>query len=499
MENQWEFFGRHTEESELQKIAARGRWFFCQISGRRRIGKTTLVNRLLERTKAKKIFYVQIPDSDPSGVLKSVNDALEDLGVPGDRFPAPGDLQQFAKLVGKMTESDYFVVLDEFQYFHRKALYPFCSYLQAEVDRLINDKTAAGGLFVLGSIHTEMMAVLEDRRSPLFNRVTDRLVINHLAFSDLKELWLSYDISDPFHQLFLWSLFEGVPKFYRDCFEQGVLGRMPQYREKLLEEIFFKGSSPLRTEADNWFLNEFRGRYESLLKIIAANNGCSHSRIMEEYAKIRNNGEISQIGGYLHVLESKFRIVERQLPVFGSKGTSRKARYYIVDNFLLSWLGAIERQVKAARVRPMEICVKTCADRLQTIEGIAFQKLIRFIVEELSRKGDPRFQLTSQVSAYWNKPEDVLKNIEIDHLMVNEEKRILRIATAKRSDSRLIEDAGNFERHINAFLGTKEGRRYADYKIIKTAFAPRCSPRVKEKMSGLGFETFGFDELLRKL
>jgi hypothetical protein len=30
-----------------------------------------------------------------------------------------------------------------------------------------------GGLIVLGSIHTEMVALLEDRTAPLYNRVTD--------------------------------------------------------------------------------------------------------------------------------------------------------------------------------------------------------------------------------------------------------------------------------------------------------------------------------------
>ena len=115
MKATWDFYGRRAEEAELRKIAERGRWFFCEISGRRRIGKTALVNRLLDRTKGRKVFYVQIPDSDPSGVLKSVNDALEDLEIPRGDFPPPRDLQQFAKLIGRLAEKEYFVILDEFQ------------------------------------------------------------------------------------------------------------------------------------------------------------------------------------------------------------------------------------------------------------------------------------------------------------------------------------------------------------------------------------------------
>lgn len=499
MKTTWDFYGRHAEEIELRKIADRGRWFFCEISGRRRIGKTTLVNRLLERTKDKKIFYVQIPDSDPSGVLKSVNDALEDLDVPRAEFPFPRDLQQFAKLIGRLAEKEYFVVLDEFQYFHRKALYPFCSYLQAEVDRLRSRRDAAGGLFVLGSIHNEMMAVLEDRRSPLFNRVTDRLDIRHLDFAALKEMWLAHGITDPYQHLFLWGLFEGIPKFYRDCFEQGVLRPDPHHRETILRELFFKGSSPLRTEADNWFLNEFRGRYESLLKILAANDGCSHGRIMEEYSKIDSGTELRQIGGYLSVLESKFQIIQRRLPVFGSKGVSRKARYYVVDNFLLSWLGAIERQIKAARVRPMDVCVKTCSQRLETIEGHTFEKMVRLILEELSRKGDERFQITSRIEGYWNRPEDLSRSVEIDLLLVNDDAKTLRVATCKRSGDQLLRDRAEFDGHAAAFLRTKEGARFSGYKIEKMAFAPALAAGAKKKLLEDGYQAFGFDELLGRL
>jgi AAA+ ATPase superfamily predicted ATPase len=39
----WGFYGRRRERAELAQVLERGRWFFLQISGRRRIGKTRLV------------------------------------------------------------------------------------------------------------------------------------------------------------------------------------------------------------------------------------------------------------------------------------------------------------------------------------------------------------------------------------------------------------------------------------------------------------------------
>ena len=85
-----------------------------------------------------------------------------------------------------MAEGGYIIVLDEFQYFHRKGYEEFCSLLQAAVDRLsAKAEQVSGGLIVLGSIYTEMMALLDDRSAPLYNRVTDTIDLTHLDTSSI--------------------------------------------------------------------------------------------------------------------------------------------------------------------------------------------------------------------------------------------------------------------------------------------------------------------------
>ena len=65
-------------------------------------------------------------------------------------------------------------------------LLPFCSSLQAEVDTLsAQADRVPGGLIVLGSIHTEMTALLEDRNAPLFNRTTDEIELTHLDIASV--------------------------------------------------------------------------------------------------------------------------------------------------------------------------------------------------------------------------------------------------------------------------------------------------------------------------
>lgn len=96
-----------------------------------------------------------------------------------------------------------------------------------------------------------MTALLENRDAPLFNRATDSMTLDHLDVGSLLELLRVHADDDPARLLFLWNLFEGVPKFYRDACEQGVLDAD---RRTLLSRLFFSSSSPLRNEADNWSL-----------------------------------------------------------------------------------------------------------------------------------------------------------------------------------------------------------------------------------------------------
>ncbi|WP_439114392.1 AAA family ATPase [Hydrogenophaga sp.] len=181
----WGFYGRQQELAQLRSILQRQRWFFVQIAGRRRIGKTSLIQQAMSQAGRAKTLYIQIPDSDPAGVLTACNDYLQTFGL----TERVAHLQQFAQLIGQLVRQGYVVAIDEFQYFHRRQLFDFCSYLQAEVDKLASQAApVTGGLIVLGSLHAEMSALLEDRSAPLFNRTTDVLSLDHLDFAALLEL-----------------------------------------------------------------------------------------------------------------------------------------------------------------------------------------------------------------------------------------------------------------------------------------------------------------------
>ncbi len=298
-----------------------------------------------------------------------------------------------------------------------------------------------GGLIVLGSIHTEMMAILEDRSSPLYNRVTDEISLTHLDIASILEILREHADPTPERLLFLWTLFEGVPKFYRDCYEQGVIGKSCR---ELLRKIFFDSSSPLRTEAENWFLRELHGRYDVVLKFVVRHGGSMHNAIVADIQEI--SGESSeQVSGYLKVLIERYALIEKRLPIF-ARPQARKSRYYLSDNFLRSWLAALASPVAALNFRPVDELVADADQRLCDVEGNGLEKLAGTLYEERSRKGIGDFKLTRRIEGYWDRG-----GTEIDIVALNESDSIIRFGSCKRSADRLVEDIAVFDGHIQRF------------------------------------------------
>ena len=292
---------------------------------------------------------------------------------------------------------------------------------------------------------------------------------------------------DPERLLFLWNLFEGVPKFYRDCYEQGVLG---SDRRPLLSGMFFRSSSPLRTEADNWFLSELRGRYDVILKYVARHPGCS-SGDLKAHVQTVSPQTTEQVGSYLKTLIERYRMVERRLPIF-AKPRERKGRYYLRDNFLRAWLGCLANPVAAVNFRPEAVLVEQAYERLHEAEGFGLERLVGHLYEERSRKGVGDFPLTHRIEGYWDRSDT-----EIDLVALNEDDQIIRFGTCKRSATRLVGDLANFDGHVGRFLAAHPG--YGDWTVQRAAIAPIIDADTRRALEDRGVIAQDIGDLLAGL
>lgn len=103
LDTPWSFYGRRSELQQMLRILERRRWFFLQISGRRRIGKTALIQEALRGAGIAKTLYVQIPDSDPAGVVAACNGYLETFGIEARVAEVSGGLIVLGSLHAEMT------------------------------------------------------------------------------------------------------------------------------------------------------------------------------------------------------------------------------------------------------------------------------------------------------------------------------------------------------------------------------------------------------------
>ena len=477
----WGFYGRSQEALELEAILARRRWFFVQITGRRRIGKTALIQEGLRRSGLNRTLYIQIPDSDSIGVLTACNEYLATFGL----SQQVKSLKGLAELLSGLIREGWVVALDEFQYFNRKPLYSFCSYLQAEVDALTRDAgSVQGGLIVLGSLHNEMTALLEDRAAPLYNRTTDVIRLGHLDVESLLDLLSVHADVSPERFLFLWNLFEGVPKFYRDAYERDVLGAE---RAEVLKAMFFSSSSPLRGEAQNWFLGELRGRYDMILQFVARNPGCKHADLLSAISELSPQ-EGKQAGGYLKHLTERYGMIVRRLPVF-AKPHARLGRYYIVDNFLRSWMVALQRPVSAINFRPADQLIEQADRLLADAEGFALEELAGRIYEERSRKGLGDFPLSHRIDGYWDRA-----GVELDLVAISESTKRIRFGTCKRNARNLLSSLDSLFAGSKTFL--LHNKQFEDWHIEYCGIAPRISNKTAHKLKEVNVLPESLEDML---
>ena len=278
----------------------------------------------------------------------------------------------------------------------------------------------------------------------------------------------------PERVLFLWNLFEGVPKFYRDAYERGVLGAS---RVELLRALFFSSSSPLKGEADNWFLSEFRGRYDMLLQFVARHPGCTNADIESAISQISPN-EGKQVGGYLKVLSERYGMIERRLPIFAPP-KARSGRYYICDNFLRSWLAALQRPVSAMHFSPEETLVVQADQLLADAEGAALEELAGRLYEENSRRGLGDFPLSERIQGYWDRA-----GVEIDLVAVSASRKSIRFGTCKRNPAKLLASIPRLKACADAFL--RHHGEYAGWVTEYCAIAPEITGATADELNKAG-------------
>ncbi|MCR4764231.1 MAG: ATP-binding protein [Lachnospiraceae bacterium] len=313
------FIDRDKELAVLETEYARKGAAFVVIYGRRRIGKTTLINRFCENKKA--IYFLTTEENEDENrtsfknlVAAAFADELLESAAIDSWIP-------IFKIIAKESRNERLVlVIDEFQYLG-KANKAFPSVMQKVWDEILSKANVM--LILCGSLINMMTSQVLNYDSPLYGRRTAQIMLKQIDFSHCCEFNKDLTMEEQIEQ---YAVTGGVPKYIQIFDRQGDI--YSSIREHILSSGSFLYAEPeflLQKEVSEI------GSYFSVLKTIAAGN--------HKLGRMASALEVSQSGltPYLRTLV-ELDIIEREVPITEEHPEkSKMGLYRIKDNFIAFW------------------------------------------------------------------------------------------------------------------------------------------------------------------
>jgi AAA+ ATPase superfamily predicted ATPase len=310
------FIGRARELAVLEELCAAGRPELYVLYGRRRVGKTELLQRFCRGRRAVYFMAAQVREKDNLRAFReALREGLGDTLLDGLTFP---DWSAALGYCAERASSERLVlVLDEFPYLcEANAGLP--SIVQQFWDR--RGKSSRLMLVLCGSQVSFMENEVLAERSPLFGRRTAQRRLEPLAPADALAFFPRWRQDE---RLQAYGILGGMPAYLRRFDDQASLGAN-LLREALRPEgfLFDEPQFLLRTEFSS------PATYNSVLSALAG----GAERVGDVALAVGIDSTTAN--KYLTVLR-ELRFVEREVPLTDPDPLrSRRGTYRISDRFL---------------------------------------------------------------------------------------------------------------------------------------------------------------------
>lgn len=324
-----EFYDRTNELTELQRIqnlSFSDHSRLTVVTGRRRIGKTSLIMKSVEGLPTVYLFVGRKAEATLcSEFIPVISQSL-------DTF-VPAEIRTFRSLFQYLMElasnKAFNLVIDEFQEFYNidESVY---SDMQNIWDAY--RRKSKMNLIVSGSIYSLMQKIFQSKKEPLFGRADNIIKLSAFDLSTLKDIMRDYRSGYTNDDLLaLYSFTGGVPKYVELFCDNQILS--------VDEMISFmvRENSPFTDEGKNLLIEELGKNYATYFSILSAISGGINTQPGIEAAL----GDKS-IGGQIKRLIEDYNIIVRQRPILAKEG-SQTVRYEIQDNFLRFWFNYFDR------------------------------------------------------------------------------------------------------------------------------------------------------------
>ena len=408
-----EFVNRREELGILEKLWRRKGLTLVLVYGRRRVGKTRLLEEFSREKERIFLIFEDKPREYNFKLLSRKVSEFVGFSVEVRDFPS-----LFA-LLKKTTRGRVLLIMDEFSYLIKKEVG-----ILSELSRAMEENKDLNALVVVSGSYVSLLErEFFSYSSPIYGRSDANIKVVPLQFRHMMEWFNSQKIED---LVKIYAVTNGTPKYLEFFNGENV--------EDEIKANFFNSSAFLFREAKALLSEELRelSTYLAILEAIARGN----TRVTQiaNFCYMKEN----QVVPYLRVL-GELGIVRKVTPLFGKRGI-----YEIGDNYFLFWSRFVNPYYEEIEGNFVDAAIEDFERNFNTFLGKPFEGIAREFLMEANQKNLLPFRFT-KLGRWWHKGEEIdivaLNEREKKALFVEVKWRELSERDAKRILSRLRKKA----------------------------------------------------------
>lgn len=476
----------YNREKELEKISgiikeSREKGRLIVFQGRRRIGKTTLILKSLEKSTF--LYFFVSKKTEKELITDFILQIKEKLKIPYDiKFD---NIEEILKFLFDYSKKNHLIaVFDEFQNF--KYIKPS---IFSDFQKLwdLNKDSSKIAIFCIGSMFTLIKRIFTSYKEPLYNRANQIMEIKSFNIDIQTEFLNDLKLLSAKNLLVFYALFNGIPKYLELVKDYNLENKSIN---QIIKELFCSEDAYLIREGKNILIEEFGKSYENYFSILSAiSSGKTSRNEISQFTGISPDS----IGVYLDSLENFYELIERKVPIL-KKESSKLSAYKVKDNFLAFWFRYIYKKNYLIEIKNFKALYDFIIKDLDNFLGFIFEDFIKNYLILKNNSKDSIFNF-HRLGSYWRRPlrGDNHDNNEIDIVAINEDEKTVLFGECKLSSKKISQQVVD-----DLIAKADKAEKINKLKRIYYFFTLNKLPKNKQKLlKENGFKWFSVEEMIR--
>jgi len=447
------FIGREKELKTLNTLYSSDKFEFVVIYGRRRVGKTKLINEFIDNKKA--IYFMGVESNAKQNLENFSKSIIEYVG--GIQAETSfGSYQSALEYVFKLSEKERIILaIDEYPYVARGSK-SLASTIQLLIDKYKD--TSKMMLILCGS----SMSYMEDNvlayKAPLYGRRTAQIKLLPFTFDETCSYFKSFSGED---KALLYGMFGGTPQYLLQVNENLNI-------EENIKNTYLNPNSAIFEETTNLLKQEVRESaiYTSIITAVAT----GASRMSEICSKVGE--ETNTVSVYIKNLVT-LGIIQKETP-YGEKN-SKKSVYSISDNMFRFWYRFVPENASVISRGAADLAYKRIEPELSTYMGSVFEDICMQYLWKLLIDGKCPVEFNN-IGRWWGTNPKTKIQEEIDIMGANKDSALF--AECKWTNEKV--DLGVLEKLVERsdLFNCYKNKHF--YLFAKSGFTKSCVDKAKE-------------------